>query len=806
MFFYYLKVALRNLKRNKIYSSICVIGLGIGFCAAILIGLYINDELSFEHWLPDYEKIHRLQVSFNSTRYPTVPSDTGLWLRQDYPQVEEVTRTIVSTEIVSKGNLEFSETVTWADANVFDVFKFPIVAGNLTEALSQPDGLVIDRDTAEKYFPSHNPIGELLLIDGKHNMRINAIIENLPSNTHLTASIFASGHAIHSELAEQDRNPVTVSFGRKAWATNTYVLLGDGIPPASIETNLPDMMDRHLPPNAGRNNSDTYHLELMPISDIHLSSPNSSESAVDLNNIYTVTAIAILIVLVASINFINIMTARSIKRRPEIILRKRLGAERSGLYALLMTESFLYIFLGTIIALFLSLILLPAFNGYLLRTIEFSVFNNVELFLGIIITIFLTWLISGIYPVIVLIGQFNGKATTGILSSKTGYTSLGLIFLQFAILSSLVIGGISIYQQVQFGIREALRKTVNPIVLITAPCSTPLLQELNALPSVLNVACSNEIPQISLGSKAGMGRTVESAISVSYTSLNPDYLNLYQIELLAGRNFEETRIRDISPTDNNWVTPEAIVVNKSTAFELGFADPEEAIGQIVGWRHLFRLPNVFTPTHAAEIIGVTEDFQIGSIRNEIPSAAFFYDPQQLSEIHVLIDAAFLSGTLNDIDAIWERLGDSEPINRRLFDKTVESIYQDIMRQSQLLTIYAAVAIFIASLGLIGLAAHIIEKRTKEIGIRKVVGASRFEILSMMLWQFSKPVLASNLLAWPITYYLLSQWLSGFQRHVDLQWWTFLGASTATLIVAVLTVFTHAYVSAGRNPITALRYE
>ena len=812
MLAYYLKISFRALLRSKLISSISIIGLAVGMCAALLISLYVKDELSYDRMLPGYENIYRLQVaaiaSNTTSRYISVPSDVGLWLRRDYPQIEAVARLIPSDEIISTDNIEYIERVFWADSNIFEIFQFSVIAGSLSSALEGPDGLVIDESIAEKYFPDEDPLGKILQLDGNHPMVVRAVIDELPSNTHLQPSIIASGEAIFSPLAEQDRAPISESFGRKLWSARTYVKLTDGDSPETIESDLPAMLDRHLPRESGTKSSEAYELELLPIADIHLSGPDSNQRAADLRNIYTVAAVAFLIVLAASINFINLSTARSLKRSSEIAIRKIMGAGRKEIALQFLSETFVIVLISMALAILAVFILLLPFNTYLSRTIEFSVFTSPNIFVGLLVTILVTSLLSGIYPSIIL-GRTSPAHDLRRNNPVTGGQLRYLLSLiQFAILTILVIGAATIYQQVQFSVREGIRQNSDPIIILRTTCEAPIQRALEELPYVIDVSCTGDIAQLGIGSSTGIRLKEDDsrATSLWYSTIDPSYFELYQLELVAGRGFSETRPADRSSENNQWVIPEQIVINESVAQTLGFTRVQDAVGQIMSWNHLFRLPSTFTGLHDAEVVGIVEDFQIGSVRSNRPNAAFFYDPGQNFQASVKIVGQNLSETLEQIDQVWEIHGDGGPIQRQFFDEAIEGMYRTIIRQSELLAIYTCIAVFIAILGLVGLASFIIQKRTKEIGIRKVVGGSRLDIVIRLLWQFSKPVLLSNILAWPVAYYYLNQWLSGFGRHIDLHIWVFLGASFVTISIALTTVFFHVYYASGINPVKALRYE
>ncbi len=809
---YYLRNGFRTLLKSKLVSFISIVGLSAGICAALLIGIYIDDELSYDRWLPEHEKIFRLQLSsINSDttfRRSFLPSDTGLWLRQDYPQIEAVTRINPSREIVSKDNESYTEVVYWADSNYFEIFQFPTIAGLLETALEQPDSLVINASIAEKYFGNTSPLGQVLIVNNDHPMVVRAVIVDIPSNTHLRPAIIASGGSSSSPLLEQDRNPLTDSFGRKVWSNLTYLKLPDGISPDSIESDLPAMLDRRLPRETGRRNSEIYGLELVSMADIHLSGPDSSQRSMDFRNIYSVAAIALLIIVAAAINFINLHATKNARKTHEIAIRKTLGAGRKELTWQFMHESVAVILLATVLAALAATLILPVFNNYLSRTIEFSGFVSPILIIGVLITIIAASALSGIYQSSLLAHTSPARDFRRNNPGKGEKARNLLSMVQFAILTSLVIGTMAIFLQVSFAVGEALRLDTDPVVIIRTSCESPIKQALEELPGVLDVSCTGDLAQQGLGSSSGIAvkADVSHYTGIRYSPIDTRYFDLYQIELIAGRGFSDERPTDRSPENNQWLVPEPIIITESASRALGFDSAQNSIGQVLSWDRLHRLPDIFTGEHDAEVIGVIEDLQIGSVRSDLRIAAFFYDPGQWFQASVKISGEYIPETLEEIDQAWRNIGDGGPVQLQFFDAMIESMYRSVIRQRDLLSVYASVAVFIAILGLVGLAAHIVQERTKEIGIRKVVGASRTEIVTLLLWQFSKPVLLSNLLAWPVAYYYLNQWLSGFARHIDLQWWIFLGASSVTLSIALLTVFSHAYHASGINPVNALRYE
>lgn len=802
----------RALFKSKLASLVSIVGLGIGISAALLIGIYIDDELSYDRWLPEYEKIFRLQVSsVNSDttfRYIQIPSDTGLWLRQDYPQIESVTRVDPSIEIVGKDNEAYSETIFWVDSNFFEIFQFPTISGLLETALEQPNSLVINESIAEKYFGSTDPLGQVLAVNIEHPMVVRAVISDIPSNTHIRPGIIASGNSRPSPLLEQDRIPIVESFGRKSWSVRTYLKLPDEISPSSIESDLPTMLDRRLPRETGRKNSEVYGLELVPIADIHLNGPDSSQRSVDLRNVYSVAAIALLIVVAAAINFVNLHSARNLRKNHEIAIRKTLGAGRKELTWQFINESFAVVLVAAVLAVLVVALILPVFNNYLSRTIGLSGLFSPVVISAFLLTVLAASVLSGLYQSSLLAHTSPAQDFHRNSPKKGGGARNLLSVVQFAILTGLLIGTMTIFLQVRFAVGEALRQDTDPVLVSPTFCENPLRLALVDIPDVIDVSCTEDLPQQGIGSSTGIAVKADNSrgISVWYTSIDTKFFELYEIDLVAGRNFSDDRPRDRSPENNQWLVPEPIIITESTSRLLGFDSAQDSIGQILSWDRLYRLPSTFTGVHDAEVVGVVEDFQIGTVRSVRQNAAFMYDPGLWFQASIKISGENVPEVLEEIDRIWRNFNGGGPAQIVFFDEMIESMYRSVIRQRDLLSVYASVAVFIAILGLVGLAAYVVQERTKEIGIRKVVGASRTEIITLLLWRFSKPVLLSNLLAWPVAYYYLNQWLAGFARHIDLQWWIFLAASSVTLSIALLTVFSHAYLASGTNPVNALRYE
>lgn len=818
MFKYYLTLAFRHALRNKLYSLISIAGLALGLAIVVMVGIYVNDELSYDSWIPESDTIYQVMPVVQETRRANVtPSDLGLWLRQDYPQLDQVTRVFRRPHLLARDDIQINDFISWVDSNFFDVFDLPVIAGDTETALDDPANIVVSESIAERYFGSSDAgelIGETLLMDRETPLRIAAIIEDLPSNTHLRIDILGPGHALHSPMREQDNNPLNRLFGTKLWGINTYVKASSAAIVDAVESDLDDMLDRHLPIDQGRKNSDIYELTIMPIEGIHLAPTYVNEGERDLNGILQVSTIAALILIAACINYINLMTAHGMKRVPEIAIRKTVGASRQNLIRQHLTESLLYVSSSFVLAVLLSYLMLGPFNGFMNRNIQFELFSNLWLLLITVSIVLGTILLVGIYPALLLSqvspiqGIKGGWAPSQLGRGKSLLRNV-LSTVQFAIFTTLLIATTTIYLQSRFAVESALNQTTDPVIVVTGGCDETFRQQLLQMPTVRGASCSGQLPQWALGAStslrlmSGEDRTVSA---VRYTNVDEEFFPLFNLELAAGRNFNEGRSTDVIRDEAQFETTTSIIVNEELVRQFEFASNEEAVGQVFAWSRMFRYPSTFSPVHNVEIIGVLRDFQIGSVREASPAAAFFIQPDLPGGLSIKIDGTNVVQTLQQIDDTWLALNPDQPIRRVFFEEAIEAIYRSITQQTILLTVGAVIALSIAVLGLIGLAAFISEKRSKEIGIRKVLGGSRFDIVNLLLSQFSKPVLVSNLIAWPVAYYVLNRWLQSFAVHIDLDPLVFVAASVLTLAIALLTVFAHSFRVASINPVNALRYE
>jgi putative ABC transport system permease protein len=805
---HYLLLAIRAVPRAGSYVAVSIAGLALGLGAALLIALYVHDEASYDRWWPNVERIYQISVrSPDGSMTPVGPSDIGKWVAAAFPQFETVTRLAFGDGLFRRDDREFAETIMWADSNVFEVFAFPLVAGSLEGALEEPGTLVLTREVAERHFGRADAIGETLVLDDEHAMTVTAVVENLPSNTHLEIDVLAAGHSTYSPLAQQDLIPLTI-IGAKRWGVLTYGVLARNESIEPLRESIRTLGDRHSVTNEGVPPSDLWPLIVRPITAIHLSAGDVAQpESMDRGRLYGALGIGVLVLLAACINFVTLRTALAVRRSLEVGVRKTLGASRGALFGQFMSEVFVHVCVATAVGIGIAAAALPALNAFLLRTIDAGVLASAPFLAGIVASVAIVTLIAGSYPALVL-ASFNASAATRARGAGRRQNALreALVALQFAIVAAVLIATAVVHRQMAFGQREALRQLSDPIVVLTTRCSESFEDAMARVEGVVATACSSGLPQAGAGAVGPIQYGDNEQLVIGTVNVGIGFFELYDLPLVAGRFFSEDFGTDVTPRDNIWTSPEAIVLNESAVANLGFAAAAAAIGATVKLNHVSGVTGQFTGVHDARIIGVVADFQMGSVRSDIYSSVFFVDPWLFGTLSLKLDGRALPETLDAIDRLWAEMGSPGPPNRVFFEESVEEMYRDLRRDFQLFTVFAGVAITISILGLVGLAAHTVVARTKEIGIRKVLGSGRGGIMRLLMWQFGRPVLVANLIAWPAAYIAMSRWLEGFARRIELEPWIFVAAAVATLAVALATVLVHTWSIAGIRPVVALRHE
>jgi putative ABC transport system permease protein len=822
MFRNYLITALRNFARHKLYSFINIAGLTVGLTCAIFVILLVRDELSYDKWIPGTENLYRIDGTFHVPGQPPIKSMYAAFVVPDAmkAQIPDVTAAVhleFYPMTVGTGNRQFLDHVDVVSTNFFEIIQLPLIAGSPAAVFAHPESAVITESAARKYFGGAPALGKTLRVGGQclfgpgvegctvreATVLVTGIVRDLPHNTQLTGDVF-----IPNTSAADPMSPAAKQY----WLTNSgysFVQLAPHADPKLVEKKLAALVDRSvdLSKIGGVRvpASQLMILSLTPFRDVHLTgdglgglTPGGSWTMV-----YGFVAIAVLILLVACFNFTNLATARALTRAREISLRKTVGARRGQLVAQFLGESVLTALLSIILALSLTEILLPVFDRIAGRPIPVHYLGDWPLTLALIGIAVLTGLLAGAYPAWILSGFRPALAlrtkTSGSQSSSVVRTAL--VVVQFAVSIGLGIAVLVVFAQISFARTIDLGLNKDGVVVMRANTMTfdtrqSLVRAFAADPALRGAALSGDVP-FSGNTNNGVFRVpgIPGSSVIRQLSAGPDFFSLYGIRILSGRALSWG---DVGRRHR----PFNILINEAAAKRFGFS-PEGAIGKGLFALEGIQDPQVWDPI---AIVGVTSDFMFEGDRRQIVPTIYVFDPDSMQRISVKIPANGVQPALAAIDRIWHAFAPSVAINQHFLNADFEQQFQNEERQEAIFRIFVMIAIFIACLGLFGLAAFSTERRTKEIGLRKTFGARTRNIILLLLWQFSIPVLIANLIAWPVAYYYLRHWLDGYAYRISLNPLYFIGAGLAALAIAWATVIFHAAHVARANPIHALRYE
>ena len=808
----YLAAALRNLVRNRLYAGITIAGLAVGFAAALLIALFVRDELTYDHWIPGHDRTYRVaghvtqgnvERSFDFAALAVADA-----LKQEFSEIEFITRITPQFGLISlrHGDREFLESLYWGEPNLFDVLPLQVIAGDARNALAEPDSIVLTRTMARKYFGRDTPVGEMIEIDRQFPLRVTAVLEDLPSDTHLNLGIIASARSAHApEAARVLSGPDSLGY--------IYLRLAPGAPVDGLRRGLAAFNDRH--PEVRQLRFPFWIDEIVPIADIHLRTAaiGAMKPAGSADMAYSALGIAILIMAVAGFNFVNLTTARGARRAVEVGVRKVSGARRRQLIAQFVGESVFYATLGMAAAVAMAALLLPSFNGFLQRTIAMDFGKDPILLAAILIIVALVGISAGAYPAFVL-SKYSPATVMKSAPSARGTPGRGrqiLVATQFAVLISLALVSTTIHRQVRYATTEALRYDRDEMLLINGACLPPLIAEMRALPGVGDVTCTAGNTLIGGNNPLEVMGADGMKVTSQLGSIDFGTFELFGLKPVAGRLFSAAFGGDAMPESEKFAGPSAVVINEAMSRALGFKTPQDAVGKRIRATLPFNRNTQHVET-ASEIIGVVQNFAFLNSMNLRENAAsrifliYPFDLHRNGALTVKLIGRRIPETLAAIDSLWKGLGPPRPIERVFLNQTIDDHYREFTRLGQIMATFATIAAFISCLGLFGLAAFAVETRTKEIGLRKALGASRMDILKLMLWEFGRPVLWGSLIAWPAAYFIMGRWLEGFADRVDIGLWTFPIASLLALSIAAATVVGHALLVVRAQPVTALRYE
>jgi putative ABC transport system permease protein len=812
----YLATALRNLGRHRLHSAITLASLVIGFTAALMAAVIWRYETNYDRFWPNAERLYLVgQWIYGKDGQPVTSDASGSLIagliRESVPDAETVVRLGFADMELTRGQVSAREEVRWADPNFFEVLKPKAVAGNLSTALARPGSLVMTKTLARKYFGDADPIGQTVL-SGPEPLQVTAVIEDLPSNTHLNAEAFLSGTAAASPF----NDPKGMVF--------TYVLARPGANPALLTKAIEGLVSRLPPdyaPTMARGAVLKTELKLLPLPQVYMKPPGygvfqggrrtfglgSREG--DRPSLYVAAGIAGIILAVAAINFITLMTARGAGRAVEVGVRKAAGARRSHLVAQFVGEALIFALLAVFVALAALELVLPAANALMETHLAFSYLDDLALTSSAIGAAVLIGGLAGLYPALALSAYRPAVVLKGGRARTPGSARLRqvLVAVQFVPLILLGLAATASAVRLERALDASYRMLDPDALLISEPCKPALKDRLAALPGVALVACvptqgwrsSNNISALHFGvGSRGEAQTVRGqTIDIEAMKVTPEMLRFHGIKPLAGRLL----------TDNTSVGDGA-VLNETAARRLGFSNPQAAVGSSITWS-----PTDNSPKRTSTIIGVTaarggqQNFETALYTlDPDPNAP---DPRGMKNGYGLkLTGKDTAATLAAIDRAWTETGGTRPMNRAFYGERIDEMAQENRRTAQLFFAIVGVGVLVATLGLYGVSAFLAEQRTKEIGVRKAMGANRLQVLRMLLFQFVRPVLIANLIACPLAFIagtLLQQQVDVDERF-PMGPQIFAPIILGSLAVAILATFVHAWRVTAARPVAALRYE
>lgn len=825
MFQNYLVTALRNLLRYRLYSFINIAGLTVGLTCSIFVILFVRDQLSYDRWMPGSENLYRVENTINlpgkpPKRWAMSPFPATQAMLDQIPEVEARTRLARRSTTVLVENRQFPQRVAIVDPNFLQLIRLPLVAGDSASVFAKPESVIISQTTARKFFGNVPPMGKTLVISGQQcddtaqnceikqtALIVTGVLRDLPHNTQLEAEVMIPNTSAAFPMNKDMRENWLWLSG---WG---YVRLVPGADPNAVTAKLKAIIDRSVDPkklmNIKGRGSDLLALNLTRFTDAHLSTDRfgSMTPGGSWTIVFGFSAIGALILLIACFNFTNLATARAMMRAREISLRKVVGAKRQQLIVQFLGEALMTAMIALIFALALVEILLPLFDRVLGLPIQIHYFRDWPLLLLIVGAAMVAGLLSGAYPALVL-SRFRPAAT--LRTSHSGLAGSGrlrasLVVMQFAVSIGLGVAAAVIFAQISFSrnVDLGFRKEAIAIINIgSIPPSTAdsLARVLRGSPDIANAATSADIP-FSGGHNHVPIHTpgATSSEELVMVPASPDYIQLYDIRLLAGRLLSEERAIDgLPPAEVRGGKPFNVLLNAAAARRLGYS-PQAAIGKTLildGLGH-----------NSVTVVGVVADTKQDGPKSLVEGTIYMYwRAYPVDSLSVRIRAGQEQAALSFIDRTWHAFAPGIAIQRHFLDDDYDKQFHAEERQGKLFGVFVGIAIFIACLGLFGLAAFSTERRTREIGLRKTFGAGTSDIVWMLLRQFSVPVLIANAIAWPVAWYYLHDWLQSFAYRITLSPLYFLGAGAIALAIAWATVFVHALRVARGNPVHALRYE
>jgi putative ABC transport system permease protein len=815
MFRNYLKTAFRNLLKNKFYTSINIIGLAAGLATCLLILLYVLDELSYDRYNANADRIYRVnnEIKFGDNYFDLAqgPAPMGVTMVREFPQVEQYTRIRwYGSFLVKKGNENIQEgRVGYADSTLFDVFTFPMLAGNPKTALKEYHSLVITEKIAKKYFPRDaennisNIVGKTMLINDTGNYKITAVIKDIPTQSHFNFDLFVPMIEDNSSKDNYD------NWLSENW--NTYVLLKKNADVKQVEAQLNPMMDKYVGPELKsvvnqtiddlKKSGGYVRASLTPLTDIHLHSNKMGELDGNGNAqfVYIFSAIASLILLIACVNFMNLSTARSSNRAKEVGVRKVLGSLKKNLVQQFLTESFLISFIALILAILTAWLLLPYFDQLAGKAIHSTTLFQPKMLLSLIVFMLIVGFAAGSYPAFFLssfqpIDVLKGKLAAGF---KRSWLRNALVVFQFVISIILIFGTVVIYNQLNYIQNKDLGFNRQQVLIIQhtdalRDHATTFKNELRQISGVQNATMSGYLPVNFNRSNDAFFTSptldAKTAMSMQNWIVDENYVPTLDIKVVQGRNFSSQFLTDST----------GIIINEAAAKFLATKD--------ILNKKLYEIKDINTKAlDEWHVLGVIKNFNFSSLRDVITPLALKFGNNN-GNISVRINTSDIPNVLAQIKNKWKAIAPSQPFDYSFMDEDFNKLYTTEQRTGQIFITFAVLAILIACLGLFGLVTYAAEQRTKEIGIRKVLGANVSNIVAMITKDFLLLILIASVIAFPVAWWSMNKWLQDFAYRINIGWWVFALAGIIAVLIALFTISFQSIKAALANPVKSLRTE
>jgi putative ABC transport system permease protein len=814
----YLKVAMRSIFRNKLTAFINIAGLALSMASAILIYLFVTDELGYDKYHKNADRTHRVTRIFYSQdgvqrlHLSSVAPPIGPLLKNDFGEIEMMARTLQYSSVVGleeNGELKsFTENdVFLAEPGLFKIFDIEVKSGDPARDLLRPLTVMLSEESARRYFNSENVVGKRLRFNNTFDLEVTGVFKNFPRQSHWHPQFLVSFVTLEDDNI-YGRRGLETNWGNNAFST--YLLLSEGTDPAKLAGQFPAFLDKHFGPYAIANfgapanfvASKATALTLQKVTDVHLRSHLDDEIEVNgnINNVYMMSVIGAFIILIACFNFINLSTARATKRAKEVGMRKVVGAYKNQLIGQYLSESILIATIALVLSVGLAILALGWLNQFTGKTLSMDPATNWDLLIGLVVFAVMVGILAGIYPAFV-ISEFKPAAVLkGSQGSVRGRASIRkvLVIAQFGISIVLLIATTVTFQQLNYLNTRDLGYDRNQIITLTyygllnQNYDAFYNQMLNSS-AVRNIGRSSRIPTGRLLDSQGAPSVmkgdslVPTTVTLKYVSIDEEFFDTYGVKVVAGRNFDKS-----IPTDDSL----AFIINEAAVKELGWNSPEEGIGQDFQYGGT-----------RGKLIGVVNDFHFESLHQRVVPLIFVPREQAGANfLAVKIATDKLQEGIAHLEGIWKTMLPGRPFEYRFLDERYQLLYESEQKEGTLFTIFSALAIFIACLGLFGLATFNTMQRVKEIGIRKVLGASVPSILALLSKEIVILILVANAIAWPVAWILMGKWLDTFAYHVNMNILIYGLAALAAIVLALITVSAQTIKAAMTNPANTLRYE